>query len=622
MIAYLYYILFFLTPLLFSQKTSELFEFNKIVLIYLSSILILIIWILNMLKQRKFIYRHTILEKPLLIFLATQAVSTVLSLDRHTSLLGYYSRFNGGLASSLAYTILYFSFVTFMNKETTKKAIYLLLASAFIVSVWGILEHFGYSFSCLLLRQSFNVDCWVQDVQNRIFATLGQPNWLAAFLSALIPLAWSIRMFDKRSKKGPRKYIWISLSGVSYSAFLFTKSRSGILGFLVAFIIYWGLSYFTKPKHSKDSIIKPFLITSSILLVLTFLIVPWTSKEIPSSQTALETGGTESGDIRKIVWKGAVDAWSHYPIFGTGVETFSIAYNQFKPKEHNLTSEWDFNYNRAHNEYLNYLVTSGILGLMAYLILIIFTIIQVYRSKFRAPLLAGYVSILITNFFGFSVTTTSLLFFLFPALAACLSSSDTKSKISNGFLKLPQLLALSAVLIICIFLLIATCLYWYGDTIYTAGKIAIINQDYKTASEKLTEAASISPNESAYWIALAESDVNLALVNESIDITKRGVSEMEKASDLSPKNINIRKTKYSLYTSLSQTDPSYLFKARGELLAATTLAPNDAKLYYLLGQVSWRVKLSQEAISALEYAISLKPDYDKARDLLTLIQKN
>ena len=56
-----------------------------------------------------------------------------------------------------------------------------------------------------------------------------------------------------------------------------------------------------------------------------------------------------------------------YPLFGTGVETFAYSYGFVRPIAHNLTSEWDYVYNKAHNEYFNYLALTGFLGLGAYL---------------------------------------------------------------------------------------------------------------------------------------------------------------------------------------------------------------------------------------------------------------
>ena len=95
---------------------------------------------------------------------------------------------------------------------------------------------------------------------------------------------------------------------------------------------------------------------------------------------ALEVGGTESGEIRKIVWRGAVEIYKNYPLLGSGPETFAYSYYNFRPQEHNLVSEWDFLYNKAHNEYLNYLATVGIIGTTAYLILILTTLASFFLA--------------------------------------------------------------------------------------------------------------------------------------------------------------------------------------------------------------------------------------------------
>src|SRR5207237_1009309 len=146
-----------------------------------------------------------------------------------------------------------------------------------------------------------------------------------------------------------------------------------------------------------------------------------------TSGTVLESGGTESGNIRRVVWKGAIDAWLSSPILGTGVETFAFAYYKHRPAAHNMTSEWDYLYNKAHNEYINYLATTGIFGLGTYLAFIGYFIILSLK-EFLSPkeqttpnnlllsvgLFSGFITILIANFFGFSVVITNLYLFFFP----------------------------------------------------------------------------------------------------------------------------------------------------------------------------------------------------------------
>ena len=98
---------------------------------------------------------------------------------------------------------------------------------------------------------------------------------------------------------------------------------------------------------------------------------------LTSEGPALESGGTESSTIRKFVWLGALEVFRHYPILGTGPETFAFSYPMFKPVGHNLTSEWDFIYNKAHNEFLNILANVGLLGFLSYISIIIFSFLQI-----------------------------------------------------------------------------------------------------------------------------------------------------------------------------------------------------------------------------------------------------
>src|SRR5260221_200031 len=405
MIETLFGLLFFLVPLIFYPRSSEVFEFNKLITIYIFTAIIVGIWIIKMIVQKKIIFKRTILDIPLILFLISQIISTIFSIDIQTSLFGYYGRWNGGLISLISIAILYWAFVSNINKKNLKKIILMALASSLIVAVYGILEHFGHSVSCIFINGQFNDDCWVQEVQKRVFATIGQPNWMAAYITSLLPLSW---YYALRQKQKDRTILWLIASLLMFLALIFTKSRSGLLAFGIESIIFWG---FVLLKDFKKNV--PIFIILILSLGGLFLVF---SKDAVNQPPPSTEGGTESADIRKIVWSGAIDIWKHHPIFGTGVETFAYSYFQFRPVAHNMTSEWNFLYNKAHNEYLNFAATTGSVGILTYGIVIIFSLFQIFKSKseFKFAILAGYISILITNFFGFSVSIISLLFFFFP----------------------------------------------------------------------------------------------------------------------------------------------------------------------------------------------------------------
>ena len=230
-----FYLLFFSVPLFFLSITSELFEFNKIILTYLITTVIVSSWLADCILQKKFVFRRTPLDWPLLIFLISQSLSLLFSISTHVSWHGYYSRFNGGLASLLAYSLLYWAYVTYMDRRSTLKLINYSLITSALVSIYGTLEHFGFSPSCVFTTGTWDVSCWVQDVQGRVFATLGQPNWMAAYLVALmfVPLSKILS-----SKKFPT--IYYLLFTIYFSALLFTKSRSGLMAFGISSILFWG----------------------------------------------------------------------------------------------------------------------------------------------------------------------------------------------------------------------------------------------------------------------------------------------------------------------------------------------------------------------------------------------
>lgn len=632
-------LLFFLTPIILFPKTSELFEFNKMLFVYASTTLILGLWTIKIILDKKFRFKKTRMDIPFIVFLVAQIISTLVSIDPRTSLLGHYSRFNGGLASSFSYVFLYWAYVNNIDKEKNKKIILTALFSSVLVSVYGILQHFG-----------IDKDLWVQDVKARVFSTLGQPNWLAAMLVGLIPLTW--HFYKTESKK-----VWGAIFGILFLTLLFTKSRSGILGFSISFLVYWFIKLLhkkllnkrsAKPFFTKNKLREVIFFSSLIGIILVTFETPWIPniegyiksaakqgdllEEQKPAGPALETGGTESGKIRQIVWKGAFETWKKYPIFGTGVETFASSYYNFKPIEHNLISEWDFVYNKAHNEFLNYLSTTGIVGLLSYLWIIasFFFLVrkQGFKNNLNPALVSGYTGLLVTNFFGFSVVVTSLMFFLFPAFAVAQKTKrekviDYKKKDLTNLQKFEVVLALLATG----YLLISISHYWYADVLYNKGKILNTNESLTEARGYLSRAVVLSSNEAIFWNELSQNSTNLAVLSsessadekEVLSLAKMAIEESDMALSLSPRNVNLLRSRSIALIKLSIVDPKYLEDAEKVIKKAITLAPVDAKLYYNLGLAQARLGKLEESKNTLEKAVNLKTNYVNARFALGLI---
>ncbi len=207
---------------------------------------------------------------------------------------------------------------------------------------------------------------------------------------------------------------------------------------------------------------------------------PATVSSPPEKIPSVEQGGSPSEEIRKVVWRGAIELGKKYPLLGTGPETFACSYYWVRPKEHNLLSEWDFLYNKAHNEYLNFFATSGWFGLLTYLgfiiafVIIYFQKISQQKKNFSQnenlfltlALFCGFLTILITNFFGFSVVTINLLFYLIPAFIFSLfkknqnTNQNNLSKTKDNFEPKALFFLLIIPLLFSYFLIIN---YWLAD---------------------------------------------------------------------------------------------------------------------------------------------------------------
>lgn len=588
--------------------------------VYAITIIITCLHLINWLSGNSYLYQKNIFNFPLLLFLISQIVCTVTSIDIFTSFYGYPSRLNGGLLSIISYCCLFWCLLPYLDEKLKQKIIDFSLISGVSVALYGILEHFG-----------IDQHLWVQDVQSRVFSTLGQPNWLAAYLCILLPFS-IYRTLNNSTKKLSTFYFLLSTS--LFICLLFTKSKSGIIASIVSISIFYTIYIFQKIKNKKNLPCqgkvpegrKGFvLVLIFVILSLTITnpikdkIFPLKINPIPTTENQ-NLNITSSEDIRKIVWQGSLDLFKKFPILGTGVETFAYSYYWTRPAEHNLTSEWDFLYNKAHNEYLNYLATTGLVGTIPYLILI-FTVIfylikQIFISKnsleirnWSLVILSSYISILITNAAGFSVVTVSLFFFLLPALSLPKKTSPLQT--SNSKFK--------KFLIFPISLLFLTLFYYnfsdyIADTFFAKSQASDTKQDYSSAHNFAQKALDLSPGNPNYIINLSDSSAKIALITKDNNQTyiDQASKLANQAVSISPANINFWKQRGQIYYYLSTLDNKYFYTAVESLLQASKLAPTDAKMYYSLGKFLETASMPDDAAFYYQKAIDLKSNYDYA----------
>src|SRR3990172_10462416 len=436
-----------LTPLIFFSGNIEIFEVPKMHFVYLASTIILFSTLTKSAIEGKFLIPKNLPFFIFLIFLLIQIISTFTSIDKFTSISGYPSRLNGGLLSQFAYLAIFYAGLVNLNFEKAKKLLIAAVMSALFVSLWGVAGHFGRDPSCLVLADTFTSDCWQEEFnpQLRIFSTLGQPNWLASYLVLILPFAIAFAMiFEKKLLKN----FFAAVSVILFIALVMTTSRAGILGIFLGIA---SLAVFVGRESIRDNfkVVRIILLgfLAAILIFGGFLfsrigeIISGDRISIIGDQTSQQTEtqvtqqpkGTESSEIRLIVWQGAIAAFKKRPVLGFGPETFAYLYYLYRPLSHNQITEWNFFYNKAHNEFLNYLATVGALGTFFYVAFLVSVFFVLFiRQREEEPgkklliaaglgSIAGYQT---TILFGFSTVAAQTTMFLAICAILCLANQS------------------------------------------------------------------------------------------------------------------------------------------------------------------------------------------------------
>lgn len=651
----IFFALFFLAPLVMSSVTSEIFEFNKIVLIYFCTVLISSLYLIDIVWNKRSIQKSHIFSF-VLLFVLSQVFSTIFSIDRHTSLYGYYGRFNGGLVSIFSYVVLLFVFVQVFTQKHLITFLKISMASTVVVMLWGLSSKMGADFSCLLFAGELTTKCWTEQFQPqvRMFSTLGQPNWLGAYLAIQVFIGLFF-VFKNLIGKNNEKFAFTiqyvknlvsqwNIKATMYAIFVFftvlcivfTGSRSSLLAVVVSgafclYVLLWkNLKQFSK------------FFMGGILVIIFGISVYLSTIDLSSIK---QTNVTESFDIRKVVWKGAVDLGMQYPFLGTGVETFAYSYYFTRPIQHNLTSEWDFLYNKAHNEFLNYFATTGFIGLFAYLAMIIsvmwIMIQKVHTAEktedvfFYLAMIGAYMTIHVTNFFGFSTTTVQLFFYIIPA---CIISWNITSLLKPVGVRNASIryLGVLSLLLSCLYLLIQVLNFYTADRLYAEANKQL-GVDYQHAISLLDQAIELH-YEHVYEDKLSTVLASLAYIVNTQEETGQeqlitqlmqlSANYNEKTLLLSSKNILYWKTKAKneyLYYEITR-DKKYINEAIKSLDSAQKLAPTDPKLiqsqalfYSTLAtattESSQQKQYKAKALELMDKAIMLKPGFDEAIEM-------
>ena len=420
----------FLIPLYFSYlfPTYNVFDLNKIILFKI------LVWLLLLFTGLKFIFycdfksfNHKdkknislIFKKYFLlpsIFIVGLFILLLFSSDALQSFFGSYDR-QMGVLSYLFYFVwflLLFVNISGSDKELNRKKINRIIITAvgagFIASVYGIL-------------QILNIDfiTWSESpfIDRRVTSTLGQPNFLASYLLLIIPLSSYLLL---KSQKFLEKFFYCLIIIFNFLCLFFTASRGAFIALiLTVFLLLLFLGFRAKIKIIKKIVI----VFGFIVLVATGAL--GLEYFLPGRISNLVNLQYGSSAVRVIFYKVAMSAISQKPLLGYGLESGSEIYIKYYKPDWGIYGDVGAITDRAHNLFLDILLSGGIIGLLFFSLLYYHFFYLVKKNIQREGVNSlslflglGAVAYLMSLMFSFTIITGEIYFWMFLAILSSIS---------------------------------------------------------------------------------------------------------------------------------------------------------------------------------------------------------
>lgn len=215
----------------------------------------------------------------------------------------------------------------------------------------------------------------------RFSGSIGNPAYLATFsIFMIFYVLYLLHDLYPDRLKSVKAFV-LYVIGIAFIAMFFAAgTRGAFIGLVVAVIA--GLFYFI---YTRPSMRKWLFIVGFVLVVLVGSLVYFKDtsfiKSIPGSRIFNISFSARTFEDRAIMWKIALDGFKERPVFGWGPENFIQVFdrhfntNYFHPSEG--FGAW---FDRAHSVYFDYLVETGLLGLLSFLGIFAVFFRQLFRS--------------------------------------------------------------------------------------------------------------------------------------------------------------------------------------------------------------------------------------------------
>jgi Tfp pilus assembly protein PilF/O-antigen ligase len=528
-----------------------------------------VVWavlVLSSPRYRSLSARTNALLVPALALIGVQTAATALAVNPAFSLWGSAER-GQGLLTVICYPLL--GLIVAATMRSTAQARRLVAAvqlTAVPIVILAIAQIAGLDFGLLT------------DARSPAFSTLGRSNFVAAYLAMLMPL--TLVQTAIAARRHPR-LAWGLLLAAEGVVLVLTRVRAGWFAAVVGMVVVLALWFrrelavwWRKPALRVATVAAGAGSTAAVIALA-------------------QAGG--SGAARLAIWQACLRLIFERPFLGYGPDALLLVFPRFYPPELVYHQGRGFLVDRAHDFLLDWSVTFGVLGLVAWLTVLVAAAstgirwlgrdeADTNRDTIVIAALAAIAANTAGNLFTFDVTTTSTLTWLLLGTIVAIAAAEDRS-VSAESIRLPT--RRHAVLVPLGIGLAASILLFNlrpvaADVWMRRAHLQLAEGDSVAAVLAAEHAVRWWPREAQYFLwlaAISEQHARREPVPESVDLETTEAALLH-AISLQPQRFDFWLELARLYARWpGELDPEISERAHAAFGEAVRLAPQDATVF-------------------------------------------
>jgi len=457
----------------------------------------------------------------------------------------------------------------------------------------------------------------------RVLSTIGNALYFGVF-TLLITFIAVILLSQARNWVGRVGY-GISVAIHVAALVLASGSRSSDLGLFIGFIfiaVYLMLAWLRGWKRIVFGILSLLVIGSlgGGTYYLRTKAPDWGNQHLPPviSRLVYSNFGTDRASLWAIAFEGVREK----PIFGWGMENYGPVFNKYyQPtgRDASLTEPW---YDRAHNMFIDTLVSTGIVGFAAYLLVWLTAFFVLWRASRRtedkveraryAMIAAGLLAFAVQMTFTFEITVSGLLFYLLLALTASSANKPADEPGAPFIAKEQQPIFIVIVAAATLWLVISLNVIPFSKVKTAVKAFTLVGADPAAAYVMFKDALSGSWNFATPDIRQRMSEGVRSvyiygqpkLRQSSVELARFTLAEMDKQMDDRPFDYKTIMMVAYTYRGVAELDPAYLTHAEELVNRALAMSPQRPEAYEEMAEISMLRGQNDKALSWSQQALN------------------